>query len=380
MSIYILRCWYNRLSGLSITFYNNIFYNKKSNRLIFTIYRVRRFLLKEGLSIFLNERLKSRELNYYEALSRRCELTKDETRKLSILRRGFEGEKEYDRIFDEAGHENILIYRDLWLKIEGSTLQIDALIITEDTLIVNEIKNYSGLYSYENNGWFINGTQISDDPLAQASRTGNKLLKLRYLLQQNFDRDYKVVFVNPNFNLNIKSDDERNIVQRSILRNYMKELNKLHAGQKAYEMSRGIRQYFIEDPMPLPELDYERVKNGNYCSDCGFYGLELKRYHAVCHQCSNRETIEKMIIRSMIDFVLLFKNTPMTKERLIQFIGGNRNERSIRRCLNKYGVKVGAGRSTEYIIETQDLISLLKNKNYNSRYEKDTALKRMQNL
>lgn len=324
--------------------------------------------------MFLNDRMKPKELIFLETLSRRCELTSLEARKLSILKKGYEGEQEYDRIFEEAGHDNLLIYRDLWLKIEGSTLQIDSLIIAGNKLIVNEIKNYSGLYSYKDSGWFINGTQISEEPLAQAARTGNKLLKLRALLQLNFEREYKVVFVNPNFNLNIAPEDEKNIVQRSMLRHYMKELNKIHIDARARGISLKLKDYFIDDPMPLPEVDAARVKCGSYCSKCGSFGIVLERYHATCVNCNNKETTEKMIVRSIIDFNVLFHNRPMTKESVRQFVGLSKNERSFRRILNKYGEKTGAGRSTAYTLETLDMAKLLKIKNYRSRYDKDDKL------
>lgn len=325
--------------------------------------------------MFLNERLKSKELHYYEALNRRCELTREEARKLSILRKGFDGEVGYDRIFDEAGHDNLLIYRDLWMKIEGGILQIDSLIITENKLIVHEIKNYSGLYSYENDGWFINGIQISEEPVAQAVRTGNKLLKLRSLLHHNFERDYKVIFVNPNFNLEIKQEKPKNIVQRSMLRHYMMELNKMHVGPRAHETALRLKDYFIDNPMELPEVDPERVKAGNYCCACGKFEMIFGRYHTKCVQCGNKETIEKMIVRAMVDFNIIFHNTPMTKEKLKRFAGMDKNERSIRRLLNKYAEKVGAGRKTAYTLEMQDLITLLNRKNYKSRYDTDNKLK-----
>lgn len=326
--------------------------------------------------MFLNERIKPKELNYYEVLSRRCELSRAEERKLSILQKGFEGEREYDSIFDEAGHENLLIYRDVWMKIEGSTLQIDALIITENALIVNEIKNYSGLYSFGEEGWIINGTQISEDPLAQASRTGNKLIKLRYLLHKNFEREYKVVFVNPNFNLRIKPEDERNIVQRSMLRHYMKELNKMHVGPRAYEMSKRIQEFFIENPIKLDRIETASIKLGNYCFDCGAYNLDFSHYFAVCRKCGHRETLEKMFVRGIIDYSILYPDEPMTTSKIERFLMNLLRPRTMRRLLNKYCDKVGNYKSSSYKIKGIELEKLLLENNYTSKYEVGTKLRK----
>lgn len=326
--------------------------------------------------MFLNGRSKPKELIYYETLDRRCELSSREQRKLSILRKGFEGEKEYDRIFDEAGHENLLIYRDLWMKIEDAILQIDALIITDESLIVNEIKNYSGLYSFDDDGWVINGMQISEDPLAQASRTGNKLVKLRYLLHENFDREYRVIFVNPNFNLKIKPDNERNIIQRSMLRHYMKDLNKMCAGPKAYEMSGKLKKFFIEDPKVLAEVGADRIKSGNYCCGCGAYNLEAGKFFVVCRECGCRETIEKLFVRGIIDYSVLYPNEMMTTSKVDAFLMNLLRPRTLRRLLNRYCDKIGNSRSTSYIIKSIELEKLLLENNYMSKYETDSRFKR----
>src|SRR5699024_8166265 len=165
-------------------------------------------------------------------------LTHEQNRRLKFLQSGYHGEETYDRLSDEAGHDNLLIYRDLWLKIENATLQIDALVITDGQLTVNEIKNYSGIYSCETGGWYINGSQISEDPLAQVSRTAGKLMRMKYLQPVPFNVEKKAVFVNPNLHLTINSKDNAlNIVERSLLRPYFRELKSMNAGPQASELS-----------------------------------------------------------------------------------------------------------------------------------------------
>src|SRR5699024_647714 len=327
--------------------------------------------------MFLNDRMKPKELKFYEALSRRCSLSPEEERKLAVLRKGYEGEKEYDSIFDEAGHENLLIYRDIWMKIEDATLQIDALIIKENSLIVNEIKNYSGFYSFDDDGWTIKGVQISADPLAQASRTGNKLWKLRYLLQQNFSREFKVVFVNPDFNLKTSPGVDRNMIKRSTLKHYVKDLNKMYAGAQAYEMSEKIKKFIIEDPMKLPEININRIRLGNYCFDCGSFSLEMGKFYVVCRECGNKETLEKMFVRGVIDYSFLCWNESMTSSKIRAFLMNSLRPRTIRRMLNTYCHKRGNNRSTSYKIKNTELEKLLLDNNYTSKYETDIRVKKV---
>lgn len=60
------------------------------------------------------------ELLYYNALSFRKDLSKQEKYEKEMIKKGYEGECQYDQILDEVGHENIYVIRDVYLKI-GNT-------------------------------------------------------------------------------------------------------------------------------------------------------------------------------------------------------------------------------------------------------------------
>ena len=68
--------------------------------------------------MFLNKRMAPAELMHYQALEIRKKLNKDEQNKMCNLEKGFAGEKLYDKIFNEIGHENVYVLRDVYLKIE----------------------------------------------------------------------------------------------------------------------------------------------------------------------------------------------------------------------------------------------------------------------
>ena len=87
--------------------------------------------------MFLNIRQKPQELIYHEALSNRSILSDKEQRKLAALSSGHVGECEYDRLFDDAGHGSLLIYRDIWMKVDDALIQADSLIIADGVLAVD---------------------------------------------------------------------------------------------------------------------------------------------------------------------------------------------------------------------------------------------------
>ena len=90
--------------------------------------------------MFVTDRGRSASHVHLEILRKRAELDGREKRELERYRSGYGGELEYDRVFDEVGHEQMYVFRDIWLGIGDSKVQLDALIVADNLLIVNEIK------------------------------------------------------------------------------------------------------------------------------------------------------------------------------------------------------------------------------------------------
>ena len=62
--------------------------------------------------MILSERFIGGELAYYRALKKRIVLAGQDAKSLSIQEKGFAGECEYDRVFDEEGHGSVFVFRD----------------------------------------------------------------------------------------------------------------------------------------------------------------------------------------------------------------------------------------------------------------------------
>ena len=74
--------------------------------------------------MFLTKRHPPEQLLQLEALSHRTLLDDKNHQQLERLSLGYQGECLYDHVFTEVGHENLHIYRDIYLKIEDSTLNM----------------------------------------------------------------------------------------------------------------------------------------------------------------------------------------------------------------------------------------------------------------
>lgn len=88
------------------------------------------------------------ELSILKLLDVRMNLSSVEKRYYFNLKKGYEGELQFDSLVEKLECD-CLVLNDLLLKVNNTTFQIDSLIITADALYFFEIKNYEGDYYYE---------------------------------------------------------------------------------------------------------------------------------------------------------------------------------------------------------------------------------------
>src|SRR5699024_5414236 len=191
---------------------------------------------------------------------KRAILTKEEEKKLSWLKRGFEGEQLYDQIFDEVGDGNMNMFIDIWIQGDKSLTQIDALIITDETVFINEIKNYSGNYKYENNTWQIGNIQISDDPIIQAKRASSKLIKIFLENKTSINTDFNIMFPNPYFILSTDDNYCRSkTIKRELMKQYFRNINQLSSWKNTNHLIQMIQNNIVPEPKYAAITDPSRL-------------------------------------------------------------------------------------------------------------------------
>ena len=324
------------------------------------------------MAIFINSRNKPHELLHYEALKRRVKLTKSEDFKYKNAIKGYEGECLYDRIFDRMGHDYLYIYRDLYLQIGNSCTQYDTLIITDQGIISNEVKNFTGNYTIENGTWFNNNYQLPNDAFSQLNRSLGKLMDLRNSGQSDFNISGKLVF--PNDSLVLRTDDSSNcnkIILRSGMREYFRQLNRSsqRLGNKADYISRLLSQYTVENPYFNPSTDKTRIKLGLYCGSCGHFNLNRKRFHLVCNKCGSIESNETHLLRAMSDYKFLFYKEEMTRNDLMAFIDYEISADVVRRVLLEHCFQNKKGNHSTYTLKYFNFDMATQSPNFNIRYK-----------
>lgn len=324
--------------------------------------------------MFVTERNKSVHHIYLEVLKTRTELDRKEKRQLEWYRSGHMGEVEYDAVLDEVGHGSLYVFRDIWLAIQDSKVQVDTFIIADGIMIVNEIKNYSGNYSYENGVWKVRNQQISEDPVSQISIAANKLLKMRYELSTHFEIQKEIVFVNPYMIFGPTDYKNADIfVMRNRLKQYFRSLHNNTVGRSAEILAEEIAGRIIDNPHPTPETDKSRLRFGINCHKCSSFDILKKRFCLACRSCGYVEPFERLVVRAAVECSVLFPGEAVTGRRIYEFLGGEINYQTVQRRMSQYFVIEGSGKQCHYQVPVKNLERILLEGEYVSCYEHDPA-------
>lgn len=321
--------------------------------------------------MFLTARKLPEELLHYYALKNRSVLRSDDNDKLRRLERGVEGERLSDSLLDEAGHDNLYIFRDIYLLIEGSVTQYDTLIVSESGIIANEIKNFSGDYRVGGSIWTREGgTSLPDDATSQLRRAVGKLMRLRNAAGFNFEVDGKLIFPNEVFRL-FSNDDHvwSQVVLRADLRRYFNGFYNEYSGEGASQLVDIIERHIVPNPYFKHRVEFDSVKKGLYCGGCGSFKLEKQHFHLLCMTCGSRESNETHLVRAMSDFKYLFGNLEMTSRRLIEFTGGMINYRVVYEIMKNHCCIDKKGNQTVYKYKYYDFEEAMRKTADKKRYK-----------
>ena len=320
--------------------------------------------------MYLNDRKEGPELLHYRALGKRANLSFDDKRNLKVYEDGFSGECLYDKLFDEIGHDNLYIFRDVYLTAGKSGAQYDSIIISGDEITINEIKNYTGEYYYKEGRFIKNGEIVPDNPFTQVERAAGKLYRICRNSRINADVITKVIFPNDDFKL--YSEDNsiwKNIVIRMDMKKYFRSFKVQHNTEKSGRLVSMIRGHISENPYFNGSRNTGDIRRGLYCGNCGNFNLIKTRYHRECSRCKTKESNETHMLRAMSDYKYLYYGGEMTRRKLMELIGDDFHPEVFRRALNKYCVKNRKGKNTEYVFKYYDFEEAMQHLDQTSKYK-----------
>lgn len=297
-------------------------------------------------------RAQSEELKLLRALNGRMLFTDSIQQHYTTLKKGFDGEVDFDQMLGQLSSEN-LILSDLWLEVQNSPFQIDTLLIQPpNTILAFEVKNFEGEYYIENDNWFTLSHQEVKNPLLQVSR--NESLFRRYLQKVNstFQLKYLTVFINPEFTL-YQAPLNKGIILPTQIKKFLRGLNK-NSGKLNQHHTTLAKRLLADRCSPptfskLPDYHFDQLKKGIVCNHCKTIDMYVNGNRVVCNQCHESEPLDKAILRSVEEFILLFPSEKITTVAIHDWCSIIDSKKTIRRVLSRNYTTIGNKRHTYYV-------------------------------
>lgn len=96
-----------------------------------------------------------------------------------------------------------------------------------------------------------------------------------------------------------------------------------------------------------PSFEWETLRKGITCVRCrGWMAREYR--HMCCARCTYRESLASAVVRSIVEYVTLFPEAPITTERIYEWIGGMVSIRTIQSILQLYFKKENSRKNASY--------------------------------
>ncbi|GER68495.1 hypothetical protein BpJC7_11410 [Weizmannia acidilactici] len=294
-------------------------------------------------------RTEPQELLVFQSLDRRMELTEKDKQYYWNLKKGFEGECRFDS-WTEKLECDCLVLNDLRLSVNNTTFQIDALIITGETIYLFEVKNYEGDFYYERERLYKNKSEINN-PLIQLKRSESLFRQLLHSLGFDMPVTASIVFIHPEFTL-YQAPLNAPFIFPTQIKRYFKHLNALTSklNSKHKKFAERLLSLHMEELSftKLPRYEFEQLRKGIVCATCGSFSCGVQGRMVICEECGHREIGGIAIMRSIKEFRMLFPDEKLTSETIGEWCKIIDSKRRISRVLEKHFKTVGTGRWTYY--------------------------------
>jgi hypothetical protein len=296
-------------------------------------------------------RKESTELLTLRFLNRRMELEEKDRQYYLNLEKGFEGERQFDK-YTEKLKCDCLVLNDLRLSVTNTTFQIDALVITDETAFLFEVKNHEGDFYLDRDRIYYrkNKSEVSN-PLIQLQRCESLFRQLIHSLGLSLSVTAFVVFIHPEFTL-YQAPLNLPILFPTQLNRFFKELNTLPSklsGKHKKLADKLLSLHMEKTPYTkLPTYKFEQLRKGIICTACGAFACNAEGRHIVCRNCGQEEDIYSAIFRTIQEFRLLFPEQKMTTAMMKEWCKIIESNSSIRKVLEDHFKTVGKRRWAYY--------------------------------
>lgn len=288
---------------------------------------------------------------------------------LKNLEAGVVGESQVLEFLKQYGKSHWTVIQNIWLNYNGK-FECDLILITKHGIYIFEIKNYNGIFLYENNDCLLNNKLLSDNAITQTKRTFRKLRSILLQLYPNLKVYAVLTFIGEHNSVEINSPvTDISIIKRDELKRYIIDIavaekthyqkinpSKIIAQLEKYETT----NYFV--PSPLKESSMHSLRKGIYCANCKSFNVDIRKLYIHC-PCGYTEKREIGVLRTICEYAVLTMAGRITQSEALNFMNGQASGKYLTNILKKYFKQHYKSRYTYYKINPLPLhkMNLLSN-------------------
>lgn len=300
----------------------------------------------------IHARFESKELKMLRSLNLRMKLNSKDSNYFSYLEKGFEGEKNFDRLLESHLSNDWLAVNDLLLEYNNKRFQIDSLLKSRNTFHLYDVKNFDGDYVIKNGKWYSAAGNEIDDPVEQLRKCESRLRRLLLSLGITSPIESNLVFMNPQFYLYQAPLGLPIIFLPQLPRhisNLQKKSGKLN--QSDFKLAEKLVSLNITNvKFPgCPEYSYEKLEKGVACIFGHSFMKMYNKETLICPQCEQKESLESAVLRSVEELLMLFPNCKITTVGIHDWCEVIPSLKTIRRILMNNCIHQGSSKSAHFV-------------------------------
>jgi len=295
-------------------------------------------------------RKKSHELQWLEMMSQRGGLSEDEIKVYQRLKRGYQGEVNFDNICQLFLEDGVEILDDVTLRYQFDTVQIDKLLMVERTLYLVDVKFYRGAYVFENNEWKVGSTILSNNIYEQLRRAKRVVQNIFREADMKMNVQGVLVFVNPESTIELVDAVQEETLSFEQIPGWLMKLRS-KTSVKVPQWKNLLQAFEIESYQTTRACNKERfgvIQKGIRCTQCGGFVVTEDRYKVTC-SCGWMEIRETAYVRTICEYGVVMHDRDLDRKELNTFFGKYHNQ-YLKRVLTKhFALKITSGSSAKYI-------------------------------
>lgn len=303
----------------------------------------------------------------YEVLLSRKSLTSKEMRQYERLSKGFIGENKLRQHLQKLDATNALPLFDCLFEVNGQEIQIDCLLLTAQTILLLEVKNYSGDYYLQNNKvYHLETNHEIYNPINQIERTEFLFNQLLREMRVDFSVRSFILFINRDFMLYGADQRMPMIFSSQVERFLNKQLE--NAGRMTDRLGHFAEQLIARQKAQsryerLPTYSFSDLKRGLFCWRCHGELMRDGQLYFSCGSCAEAFHIDDVVMYALAQFQLLFPEEKITTKIIQEWCGGVVSRTFMSRFLRKsLEVTLNGGHTYYTFKNKRDPLNIIKEK------------------